>query len=198
MDRETLKNAAKAQIKGKIGILFVVSLIIGVISTLATLLLSLIPFVGSLASTIIVTPAFALSTVRIYLNLFSENRPSASDAFSGFNDFWTAFKVQFLVGFFTFMWSLLFIIPGLIKAFSYSQAMYIVAENPGMSALDAINSSKKMMNGRKMDLFVLGLSFIGWHILACFTLGILYIWLLPYTQATYANFYYAVKQEMNV
>ncbi len=188
MNRTELKSAAKLQIKGKIGILFVITLIIGVLSSLAGLLLSLIPL-GPLAFSIIIAPAFALSIIRIYLNLFKGQAPEFSNAFSGFDNFWSAFKVTFLVGLFTWLWSLLFIIPGIIKGLSYSMSMYVLAENNGMSALECINASKNMTYGYKMDLFVLGLSFIGWGLLCIITLGIASIWVVPYMQATYANAY---------
>lgn len=193
MNRAELKANAKAQIKGKIGILFVITLIIAVISAVAGFVLGLIPVVGSLAATIIVTPAFSLSLVRVYMNVVNGGNPAAGDAFSGFDDFWSAFKVTFLTGLYTFLWSLLFVIPGIIKMFSYSMAMYILAENKGKSARECIEESKKMTNGHKAELFVLGLSFIGWALLGSITLGIAYIWILPYMQATYANAYYYLK-----
>jgi len=124
--------------------------------------------------------------------------PEAKDAFSGFDDFWTAFKTTFLTGLFTFLWSLLFIIPGIIKGYSYSMAMYIVAENPGISALDAIDRSKKMMDGHKMELFVLYLSLYGWALLTVITLGIAGIWTIPYMNATLANFYNEIKPQETV
>ena len=193
MNRAELKSMAKGQIKGKIGILFVISLIIGVLSALASLVLSFIPFVGSLAATIIVTPAFSLSLVRVYMNLTAGGAPEVKDAFSGFDDFWAAFKVSFLAGLFTFLWSLLFVIPGIVKSISYSMSMYILAENKGKSALECINESKAMTNGHKMDLFVLGLSFIGWELVGYITCGIAYIWILPYIQATFVNAYHSLK-----
>lgn len=191
--RAELKAMAKAQIKGNIGMLFVITLIVGVISGLASAILSLIPVVGSLAATIIITPAFTISVLRVYQNLVREQKPQVGDAFAGFDDFWTAFKAQLLVSVFTFLWSLLFVIPGIIKAFSYSQTMLIVAENKGISAREALNRSKAMMEGHKMDLFVLGLSFIGWGLLCGITFGIAYIWVGPYMQATMVNFYNDVK-----
>jgi uncharacterized membrane protein len=157
--RAELKAMAKEQIKGNVGILFVITLIIAVLSGLATAILSLVPVFGSLAAMVIVTPAFAISILRIYLNLTQGKKPGIADSFSGFNDFFSAFKVTLLVGIFTFLWSLLFYIPGIIKGISYSQALYIVAENPGMGAREAISRSKEMMHGRKMDFFVLILSF---------------------------------------
>lgn len=198
MNRAELKAAAKAQIKGKIGILFVITLIIGVVSGIASAVLSLIPVVGSLAASIIVTPAFALSTVRIYLNLFKGKDPEAIDAFSGFDDFWSAFKVTFFVGLFTFLWSLLFVIPGIIKGISYSMATYILAENKGKAALECINESKAMTEGHKMELFVLSLSFIGWFLLCMITFGIATIWVVPYMNATFANAYLSLKPAASV
>ena len=187
--RAELKEMAKQQIKGNIGMLFVITLIIGAISGAAAAIPPL-----ALAVSIIVTPAFSISIIRVYQELVrSGKKPEAKDAFAGFDDFWTGFKALFLVGLFTFLWSLLFIIPGIIKSFSYSQTMMIVAENKGIGARDAINRSKAMMDGRKMDYFVLGLSFIGWGLLCCITLGIAYIWVGPYMQATMVNFYNDIK-----
>ena len=148
---------------------------------------------GSLVASIIITPAFSLRLIRVYLNVIKGNHPKAGDSFCGFDDFWSAFKVTFLVGLFTFLWSLLFVIPGIIKSFSYSMSTYILAENKGKPALECINESKAMTNGHKMDLFVLGLSFIGWGFLCVITLGIASIWVIPYMQATYTNAYNSLK-----
>ena len=193
--RAELKEMAKQQIKGNIGMLFVITLIIGAISGAAGAIPPL-----ALAVSIIVTPAFSISIIRVYQELArSGKKPEAKDAFAGFDDFWTGFKALFLVGLFTFLWSLLFVIPGIIKSFSYSQTMMIVAENKGIGAREAINRSKAMMDGRKMDYFVLGLSFIGWGLLCCITLGIAAIWVGPYMQATMVNFYNDIKPvEANV
>lgn len=193
MERAELKAKAKAQIKGKIGILFVITLIITVVSGLAGWILGMIPFIGSIAATVIVTPAFALSTIRVYLMVANNEKPEAKDAFCGFDDFWAAFKVTFLVGLFTFLWSLLFVIPGIVKSYSYSMAMYILAENKGKPALECIEESKEMTNGHKMELFVLNLSFIGWALLGVITFGIAYIWVIPYMQTTFTNAYHSLK-----
>ena len=197
MNFKQIKTAAKEQIKGKIGILFVISLIISVCSFLAMTVLNLIPIVGSLIGTLVVTPAFTLSTYIVYTELTLGYDITAGKAFSGFSDFWCAFKVSFLTGLFTFLWSLLFVIPGIIKAFSYYQAMYILADNEGKPALECISESKEMMNGHKMELFVLGLSFIGWVLLGIVTFFIGFIWITPYMQATFANFYRKLKEEKN-
>ena len=99
---------------------------------------------------------------------------------------------------FTLLWSLLFIIPGIIKAYSYYMSMYILAENKGMSAREAISKSKQMMHGHKMELFVLELSFIGWGIVTAVTFGIAGIYVHPYMQATMVNFYDSIKGYTNI
>ncbi len=194
MNRAELKLQAKQQIKGNIGILFVIILIIAAISVGVDYILSFIPYgYGSTISVILITPAFTLSIVRVYLNLAQNIKPKASDAFIGFDDFWAAFKVNFLVGLFAFLWSLLFVIPGIVKSYSYLFSTYILAENKNKPALECINESKAMTNGYKMDLFVLHLSFIGWILLIVVTLGIAAIWVTPYMQATFTNAYNMLK-----
>ncbi|MBR4071304.1 MAG: DUF975 family protein [Clostridia bacterium] len=198
MNRAELKSKAKQQIKGKIGILFVITLVIGVVSAVVGFVLGLIPYVGPIAAAIIVTPAFALSIVRVYLMVVAGKTPEVKDAFCGFDDFWSAFKVTFLVSLYTFLWSLLFVIPGIIKSFAYSMSFYILAENPGKSARECIKESVDMTNGHKGELFVLSLSFIGWELLGCITFGIAYIWVVPYVYATYVNVYHSLKPVVNV
>lgn len=102
---------------------------------------------------------------------------------------------MFLMGIFIFLWSLLFIIPGIIKIFSYAMTPYILDEYPDLGCNDAIDLSRKMMKGHKLDLFILGLSFIGWFLLCLLTLGIGFLWLTPYMSAANAAFYEDVKAE---
>lgn len=101
--------------------------------------------------------------------------------------------VMFLMNFKIFLWSLLFIIPGIIKAYEYSMIPYILAEKPGISYADAFTLSKKYMTGNKMKLFVLELSFIPWWLLVALTCGCGLYFFYPYYEATYAEFYVAVK-----
>lgn len=96
---------------------------------------------------------------------------------------------------FTTLWTLLFIIPGIIKSYAYSQAYLIykdrsnLSPNEKVSSLDCITESKNLMKGHKWRLFVLDLSFIGWGILSVLSLGIGLLWLLPYQNATKVAFY---------
>lgn len=188
MDRATLKSMAKQQIKGNVLTFFLISLVVAIIS----FGLSFIPYVGSIG-TYVCSCAFSLSFCIIFLNMTKGIKTSFGDMFKGFSDLWSAIKVNFLMALFIMLWSLLFYIPGIVKSYSYSMAPYILAENPGMGAREAINRSKQMMNGHKMELFVIHLSFIGWMLLSCLTCGILMIWVTPYMSATVANFYNSIK-----
>lgn len=97
---------------------------------------------------------------------------------------------MFLMNFYIFLWTLLFIIPGIIKTYEYFMVPYILAENPGMERREAFAISKRMMEGEKWNTFVLGLSFLGWILLDLFTCGILSLFFLtPYVHATYAELY---------
>ena len=195
MNRAELKAKAKAQIKGKIGIMFLITLIIGAISGAAAWVISLIPVVGRILATVVVAPAFALSVSRILLGITADVKPTVKDAFSGFDDYWSAIKLHVLVGLYTFLWSLLFVIPGIIKAIAYSMSTFVLAENKGMSARACIKASKEMTKGHKGELFVLELSFIGWFLLCFITLGIASIWVGPFMQVTFANAYNALKPQ---
>lgn len=120
---------------------------------------------------------------------------AVGDAFVGFNQFGRAFGCIFLMGLFTFLWSLLLVIPGIIKAFSYMLAPYIVLENPRMPVMEAIDESRRLMDGNKWRAFCLGLSFIGWWLLGILTFGILFFWLVPYQSIAFGAFYRAVLHE---
>ena len=196
MNRAELKAKAKEQIKGKIGILLVISLVIAALSALVTLVVGLIPYVGKVIAPLVVAPAFSLSLVRVMLGITAGIEPKVGDTFCGFDDYWSALKLHLLSGLYIFLWSLLLVIPGIIKTYAYSMSVYILAENKGKSARECIKESVAMTMGYKVDLFVLGLSFIGWGLLSCITFGIALIWVMPYMQATYANAYNLLKSKV--
>ena len=100
-----------------------------------------------------------------------------------------------LVFIYTFLWSLLLIIPGVVKHYSYAMTPYILKEEPEMKNNAAIEKSMVMMDGNKMKLFLLDLSFIGWAILCLFTFGIGFFFLQPYMQASHAAFYEDLKAQ---
>ena len=120
---------------------------------------------------------------------------SLGDLFSQFDRFGTGFAQNFLRGLYVTLWSLLLIIPGIIKGLSYSMTPFILAENPNMSASEAIDASKDLMDGHKMDLFILDLTFIGWDLLASLTLNLGNIALNPYKNAAHAAFYRQIQAQ---
>lgn len=91
------------------------------------------------------------------------------------------------------LWSLLLIIPGIIAAISYSQTFFILAEDDKVSGTEALARSQKMMSGNKGKFFAFCLRFTGWFILCLFTFGIGFLWLMPYMQVSFANFYNDIK-----
>lgn len=103
--------------------------------------------------------------------------------------------VAILQGLFLFLWTLLFIVPGIIKSFSYLLTYYILRDEPGLSPLQAITKSRRMMDGHKAEALVLGLSFIGWILLGVVTLFIGFLWIAPYISVTYAHFYNTLRAE---
>ena len=127
---------------------------------------------------------------KYYIDLVLENRANkAGVLFSRFGIFFKAIGLRLYMGFFIILWSLLFIIPGIIAGFRYAMAPYIMAENPDIGIREAVNMSKQMMDGHKARLFWLSLSFIGWDMLCVLTLNIGYLWLNPYMNAAQAAFY---------
>ena len=115
--------------------------------------------------------------------------------FDGYKDFLRIFGTLILEGVYTFLWTLLLVIPGIIKSISYSQTYYVLKDNPELSFNAAIERSMAMMEGHKMQYFLLQLSFIGWVLLIIITCGVLSLWVNPYMCATYAHFYEYVKEE---
>lgn len=184
MDFYHLKSMAKQQIRGNIGILFVISLIV--------MLVSAIPVLGTIAG-----PGLSLSLIMVYLNLIHGQRPVIGDSFEGLNMLGKAWWLNILISFFTMLWSVLLVIPGIIKMYSYSMALYILAEHPTMTAREALDESKRITDGHKMELFMLDLSFIGWFLLGTITFGIAFIYVTPYMNATRANFYNELRGPVN-
>lgn len=130
-----------------------------------------------------------LGYAQFLLKQYNRANFEVKDLFSQFERFGQAFLQRFLRILYTSLWSLLFIIPGIVKSYAYAMTPFIMAENPEMTASEAITASKEMMDGHKGELFTLDLTFIGWDLLCLFTLNIGHIWLNPYKNAAYAVFY---------
>ena len=169
--------------------------------------------------TIVISGAGKLGYAIFNLKLVDNRNAAFSDLFSQFDRLGAGFCMNFLMGLFTFLWSLLLVIPGIIKSFSYAMTPYILAEHPEMTATEAITESRRVMDGNKWRLFCLGFSFIGWSLLcaAPMLIALIFIvrsaiitgnlatllwivpfsiptfigslFLMPYQEAAYAAFY---------
>ena len=193
-----LRNQAYEALRGKWTPAVVTSLVfcilLGVAVSLSRVnaLLYLIAYLGG-ASIV------AIGMLYACWDLFTKGTlPEAGALFAPFKQYARTVGAVLLVFVYTLLWTLLLVIPGIIKAYSYSMTFYILRENPEMTAGDAITASQKMMDGHKMDLFLLSLSFIGWAILASITFGIGYLWLIPYIYTAYAALYETLKKETSV
>ena len=116
------------------------------------------------------------------------------EMFVGFKECFTgSFLLSLMMALFTFLWSLLFVIPGIVKSYSYAMAPYILQDAPYKDWEEAMDESKKMMDGHKWQLFCLDLSFIGWYLVGfmCCCIGVIFVY--PYVLAARANFYMALK-----
>ena len=158
-------------------------------------------FVAASGSTILLSLLF-LSPLQVgYYNTFKRlhregDTGLVGNLFSqGFGNWGHIVLGQLLMGIFIFLWSLLLIVPGIIKAYSYAMTPYILVDRPELSVHDAIRLSGRMMSGRKLDLFCLHLSFIGWMLLCILTLGIGILFLSPYMMTAQAAFYQDVRSD---
>lgn len=115
--------------------------------------------------------------------------------FESFKDYSRIMGTKALQFVYTVLWSMLLVVPGIIKGYSYAMTDYILKDEPQLKNNEAIEKSMAMMEGNKMKLFLLDLSFIGWMILSCFTFGIGYLFLMPYMQAARAAFYEDLKAQ---
>ena len=148
--------------------------------------------IGGLYS-IFVTDALTVG-VNNYFIKNTDSKPSFADAFSGFKvKYGRNIGTLLLVGIKTVLWTLLFIIPGIIKSFEYAIIPYILADDPEISSKDAFKKAKQMMNGNKWRLFKLEFSFIGWTLLCVLTLCIGAAFLIQYVNAATAEFYVELK-----
>lgn len=158
---------------------------------------SSIPVAGSVLA-IIITYPLAYGFAILFLDLFREGKPiDIGKLFDGFKDFGRVWGTLILVAIYTILWTCLLIIPGIVKSYSYALTPFILKDEPELKYNAAIEKSMRMMDGYKMKLFLLDLSFIGWMILSVLTLGIGLLFLQPYMNTARAAFYEDLKAELS-
>ena len=198
MIRSELKQNAKMQLKGNLWLSIAVLVVYQLVSYVPNLLgmLSESVFLAGIMSIITVglTGILSIGVCRFFINLANDSNSQFSDLWYGFNNILKAFGVSLLVALLVFLGSLLFVVPGIILTYMYSQVYYVMAQNPELSVIDALKESARIMKGHKFELFVLELSFLGWMILVGITFGIVGLYVIPYYNATLTNYYLSIKQ----
>lgn len=186
-----LMKMAQKSMEGKwllaIGTFIIYLIITGAIQTLT----SFINSAGLL--TLILSGPLMLGLTIFSLHIYRDQVAGVENLLEGFQNFVNAFFAYLLTVLFILLWSLLLVIPGIIAAFSYSQTFFLMADNPNLGAMEAIDKSKAMMDGYKMKYFRLSLRILGLGLLCILTLGIGFFFLLPYTQVLMAAFYEDIK-----
>lgn len=199
-----LRHAAREVIRGKwlagVAITLVYGLLCGLISSFSVanvddeVVFSLL----TLLAAIVVGYPLTLGYAMVWLNVARNNsHPEVKDLFDGFKRRYhrSAMGTLLLQNIYTVLWTLLLIVPGIIKSIEYAMTPFIVADEPELGCNEAIEKSMAMMRGHRWQLFKMYLGMIGWMILGVFTCYIAWLWIVPYYQMVFAKFYLELKGE---
>lgn len=154
----------------------------------------LVSFIPIAISSAIIGP-IAAGYLWYFLYIARGEPASLHNIFDGFRIFSKSFALILLQNIFIMLWCLLLLVPGIIKSCSYAMTLFILRDNPDITASEVITQSRRMMNGHKMRYFLLQLSFMGWFALCILSGGIGLLWLMPYISLTNANFYEYIKNK---
>lgn len=174
------------------GNLFNVGMITGLLAGIATVVILIV-----LVAKVFVGNLLKMGGYRFFI-LNQTAQPGIGTLLDGFRSghYVNIVLTMFLRDLFTALWSLLLVVPGIVKHYEYLMVPYIIAENPAMDYKEAFQISKQMMNGEKMEAFIMDLSFLGWYLLSAVTCGLLAIFYVnPYVQASFAEMYTFNKQK---
>jgi len=205
MNRAELKSKAKEQLRGRWG-LAIITVLIGNFFINATSITSGLEYIVEISDNLTLTldlisiifgGVISVGLSKFLLN-FTTNRDEAkfTDLFSQFKIFFKALGLSILMGIAIIFGTICLVIPGIIVALMYSQAFYILAEDPDKGIIECLTESSNLMYGYKWEFFVLELSFIGWWLIAGITLGIGSLWVEPYQKVTETNFYLKLKYDI--
>lgn len=201
------KEQAKKLLVGKWGTVVLVVLIGMIVSSITTDYASVstngyVGFSFDLTNVIyIALLPLTIGRMRIYTDITKKKNPDIANMLLGFQDgkYLINLAAIFVRNIFIFFWTLLFIIPGIVKAHAYAMTAYII-QDPDFheNDLSAIETSQELMNGKKADLFMLNLSFLGWYILSIFTFGLLLFYVIPYHTTAMVLFFNDIKKNANI
>lgn len=174
------------------GNLFNVGMITGLLAGITTVVILIV-----LVAKVFVGNLLKMGGYRFFI-LNQTAQPGIGTLLDGFRSgyYVNIVLAMFLRDLFTALWSLLLVVPGIVKHYEYLMVPYIIAENPAMDYKEAFQISKQMMDGEKMEAFIMDLSFLGWYLLSAVTCGLLAIFYVnPYVQASFAEMYTFNKQK---
>ena len=178
-----MKETAKGLLKEQWGLCTLIELISMLLMGVASLLVG-----GPLT----------MGLTMVAVNVSKGEKADILDLFRGFNDFLKVFLLYLVNAIYVLLWSLLFVIPGIVKALSYSMSYFILLDNPDITYDEARRRSVNMMKGNKTKLFRLYFSFIGWYILSYFTFGILMLFAGPYIRMAVYQFYKSIAPAQDI
>ena len=187
-DNVTLMADARESLRGNWGLGAAVSFLylsLGIV-------LQSISGMGTLVWFVIIGP-LTLGVTALCLKVSRGQPVRFQEAFDGFNRFSTALAAYWFQALLILLWALLLIVPGIIAALGYSMTFWLLADEPGLGAVDAMKKSKAMMFGHRWKLFCLFLRFTGWFLLSLLTAGLGFLWLFPYMAVSVAKFYEDIK-----
>ena len=187
-----LRAAAWEKKKGRWGMLALVFFIYSLIMAACAALYYVV--VGAVAVLLLSGPLM-LGFTMVCLAVSRRQGASLSKLFEGFSRFGDSLVLFLLMDIFIFLWSLLLIIPGIIKMYSYSMSWFVLHDRPDLTGNEARKRSMYLMKGHKWRLFCLDFSFLGWYLLSALTLGILAFWVTPYHMTARAEFYQELLAE---
>ncbi|MDT8336233.1 MAG: DUF975 family protein [Candidatus Izemoplasmatales bacterium] len=208
-ERSFYRDEARSRLVGRYGEVILYTIIVAVITGIITSLTDtfrpeiqngvivdqgipalVVLFIFS-AISFLVSAGITYSTTSLYIDVADGGEFEIFEKLkSGFvEEYGRNIVLVFMEGLFIFLWSLLLVIPGIIKSYAYNMSMYLAVKDRTLGGVDAITKSKNMMNGNKSDLFLLDLSYIGWYLLSILTLGILLLWVIPRHQTARTLFF---------
>lgn len=198
-ENAVLMSQARQSLSGKWGLaigtcLLYIVIVLGIQFFVTSIITS--KSLGQVASSIVsllIGGPFAVGLATFSLSISRGEDARLEQIFDGFKNFGKIVGTYLLMILYIFLWMLLLIIPGIIKALSYSMTFYVLADEPSIGSKEALDKSKAMMDGNKWKLVRLQLRFTGLALLSILTLGIGFFWLMPYMQVCLAAFYDDVR-----
>ena len=205
MDTQSLKSQAKRQLTNRwtlaVCTILVANILTGLLTSNKTLLDNNLGYLSISFSLlyIILGGVITAGKCRFLLNMtLDKDTAMFTDLFSQFNIFLKTLALNLLMTLIISVGLFFLIIPGIVIAYMYSQAFYILVENPEMDVTDCMAASRKLMVGHKWELFYLHLTFIGWLLVGALTFGIAYLWIKPYFDLTCTNYYLSIKSNQGI